>query len=49
MKRSKNLPDKQQADQGLIDFFTAESIANPKTTQYRNHYFDAFALTIYSI
>jgi hypothetical protein len=27
MKRSKNLPDKQQAGQGLIDFFTAESIA----------------------
>jgi hypothetical protein len=28
MKRSKNLPDKQQADQGLIDFFTAEIIEN---------------------
>jgi|TARA_B110000285_G_scaffold214266_1_gene259412 hypothetical protein len=27
MKRSKKLPDKQQAGQGLIDFFTPESIA----------------------
>jgi hypothetical protein len=35
MKRSKNQPDKQQADQGLIDFFTAESIAKAKQTETR--------------
>ncbi|MFT6937539.1 MAG: hypothetical protein ACJA1N_001843 [Saprospiraceae bacterium] len=35
MKRSKNLPDKQQAGQGLIDFFTAESIAKAKQTENR--------------
>ncbi|MFT6938495.1 MAG: hypothetical protein ACJA1N_002802, partial [Saprospiraceae bacterium] len=35
MKRSKNLPDKQQAGQGLIDFFTAESITKAKQTETR--------------
>jgi hypothetical protein len=36
MKRSKNLPDKQQAGQGLIDFFTPESIAKTKQTETRS-------------
>ncbi|MFT6936051.1 MAG: hypothetical protein ACJA1N_000345 [Saprospiraceae bacterium] len=46
MKRSKTCPTSSSLFLTLFQYFQPKiKNANPKTTQNRNHYFDAFALT----